>query len=140
MRKIPIYCEHKEGQKELLSIAKKVNPILPDKECFDKNGAVLTPEEIEYKWKTNNQQKITHSLAIVVGNHDIKKTKETPIQLLEAALKKVNHDDLDITAIVIGDYQKARKLAAKIADRAGVLVTELYQLEKKLSKLDRKKL
>lgn len=140
MRKIPKYCEHKEGKKQLLRIAKKVTPILPDTECLDGNGAPLTPGAIEDKWKTTYLNEITYKLVKVVGNHNIKKAKETPVQLLEAAYKKVTHDDLDITAIVIGDFKKARKLATKIADRAGDLEKELYEQEKKLKKLHRKKL
>lgn len=67
MRNLPKYCESREGKKELFQIANNVDPLLPNSECVDEQGNYLKPEEIEAKWKTNNQQEITNSLRKAVS-------------------------------------------------------------------------
>lgn len=99
MRQIPKFCESKGGKKELLQIAKNIRPGLPDEMKLNEDGTELSTDEIEHKWKVKNTQEITNRLIKAVGRHDIHKERETPLQLLEAALKKITHDDLDITAI-----------------------------------------
>ena len=72
-----------------------------------------------------------HSLGIL-------KVKETPLTLLEAAYKKLTHEDMDLSAITLGDHDKARKLAADIQTEAGNIEGQIYQFQKKLKKLVKK--
>ena len=58
--------------------------------------------------------------------------------LLEAALKKLNHPDMDPSAITKENYQRAMKLTKEIQDRADELESEFYNHQKNLKKLKEK--
>ena len=73
------------------------------------------------------------------NSHETLKEKETPIELLETAYRKLTHENMDLTAIRIGDYGKACKLAGQIKQKADELENQIYHYEKDLKKLKRKK-
>ena len=139
MRDLPKYCRTKEGKKEIMKIAKDVEPVLSNSECIDSNANQLDPAAIDLKWAAKNRQSITFHTTRAASSHEILKEKETPIELLEAAFKKLTHDDMDLDHISVGDYRKAMRLAAKIKATADELETRIYHLEKEYRKLETKK-
>src|SRR5258708_37032204 len=62
MRDVRKLCECKESRKELLKISDDVNPLLPEKECRDKNGKPLSLEQVDDKWAERYQETILHKL------------------------------------------------------------------------------
>lgn len=140
MRDFNKYCRTKEGKKEILKITDEVDPLLPQAMRFDKNGNSLGPEEIDAKWAAKNKQSIIYHVKNAKGGHETKKEKETPLSLLEAAYKKLIHEDLDLTHLSISDWNKARKLAADISSRAVELEKLIYDFQKNYKKLQNKKL
>jgi hypothetical protein len=139
MRNLPKYCRTKEGKKEIKKIAEDVEPVLPRDQCFNKNGNPLEPKEIDEKWAAKYRQSIIHHTKKAYWNHETLKEKETPIDLLEAAYKKLTHDNMDLRTIAVGDFKKARKLAADIKAKADELETQIYYQEKDYKKLAYKK-
>jgi hypothetical protein len=139
MRRLPKYCSTREGKKEILKIADEVEPVLPDKECLDSHGKPLSIADIEAKWATKNQRPIIHRLKNAAKIHESQEEKETPLSLLEAALKKLTHKDMDITSIVSTELGKAREFATSIQERAHELEGEIFHLEKERKKLLHKK-
>ncbi len=139
MRNLQKYCETKDGKRELLRIAHTVEPILPSEECVDKDGNPLDSAAIDAKWASRNRQVIIQQISKAKYEYETVRLKETPIDLLEAALKKLTHDRMTLTDIKIGDHKKAMKLAAKIKKKADELETEIYHLEKSVDQLDTKK-
>ena len=95
-------------------------------------------KDIDAKWAAKNLQPITFHLKRASKSHESRKEKETPIGLLEAALKKLKHQDMDLSVIAVGDYKKARDLAAEIQREAHELETQIYHQGKKLKKLENK--
>ncbi len=138
MRDLAKYCGTKEGKLEVLKIAEKVELVLPRDQCVDKHGNPLTPTDIDAKWAAANQRSIIYYIKKARTCHEIKKEKETPIGLLEAAYKKLTHEDMDLSAIDVADYGKARKLAADIKGRADGLESKIYQLQKEHKKIPSK--
>jgi len=130
MRDLAKYCGTKEGKHAVLKIAEKVEPVIPRDQCMDKDGTPLPMTDVDAKWAAANQQSIIHQIKKARTYHEIKKEKETPIGLLEAAYKKLTHEDMDLSAIDVADYGKARKLAVDIKGRADGLESEIYQLQK----------
>ena len=63
------------------------------------------------------------------------KEKDTPIELLEAALNKLRHENLDLAAIAIKDYDTARELASEIKTIADELESDIYHQKKNLKDL-----
>ncbi len=139
MRNLPKYCRTKEGKKAIKKITEEVDPVLPTEEHFSDNDEPLSPAEVDAKWAARNKRLIIYNLKRASRSHETLKEKETPVDLLEAALKKLTHDDMDLSAIGICDLAKARKLAAKIQTRANELESQIYDYEKKLKKLVHKK-
>ncbi len=139
MRDLPKYCRTKEGKKDIMKIAEEVEPVLPRDECFDKDGKPLDLKAIDAKWAAKYRQPIIYHTKKACRSHETQKEKETPIGLLEAAYKKLTHDDMDLTAIAVRDFEKARKLAAKIEKKADELEGQIYCQEKDYKKLTHKK-
>jgi hypothetical protein len=56
--------------------------------------------------------------------------KETPLTLLEAALRKLNHEEMQVTAIAVAQFGKARQFASDIQKRAREIEGEIYHAQK----------
>ena len=137
MRILPKYCRTKEGKKSILKIADEIEPTLPKSECFDKSGNPLKPEVVDAKWAARNKQMIIHQVKKAALCHDTKKERETPLELMEAAYKKLTHDDMDLDSIAVSDLGKALKIANKVKEAANELASQIYQIEKNLKNLQR---
>ena len=135
MRELPKYCRTKDGKRAVKKIAEEVDPMLPREALFDANDEPLSLEEVDDKWAARNKQHVTHNLSKAVRSHEHLKDRETPIGLLEAALKKLIHDDMDLTTIRTEDYGKARALAADIQKEANALERQIYSHLKQFKKL-----
>ena len=140
MRDLHKYCTTREGKKELLNIPNKVEPFLPTEELFEdpEQKKPLSRQDVDAKWSARNIESITFHLKRASKSYESKREKETPIGLLEAALKKLRHKDMDLSSISTGDYDKARKLAAQIQNEASELETKIYRQKKNLKTLTRK--
>lgn len=137
MRALPKYCRTKEGKKEITKIADEVEPALPQSDCFDNEGNPLSAADIDARWASKHKQPITYHLKKASKTHETQREKETPLELLQAAYKKLTHDNMDLSAITYSDFKKARELVVNINARADELEHELYQHEKALQKLTR---
>jgi len=135
MRALPKYCATKEGKKEIRKIAEQVDPVLPATECIDEQGKALSPADIDRKWATKNQQAIIYHVIKARQSHEKKAEKETPLGLLEAALRKLNHEDMSIKSVLLDDLHKARGIISDIRSRVDDIEHEIYQSEKEFKKL-----
>ncbi len=130
MRQLPNFCRTKAGKNAILRIAEEVDPLLPQDDTVDDAGAPLPLEVVDAKWAARNKQPIIRYLKKAAKHHEHKREKETPLDLLDAAYKKLTHDDMDMSALGVGDFGKARTLIAKIAERANELEKILYRHQK----------
>jgi hypothetical protein len=137
MRDLPKYCGTKEGKKEVAKITEEVEPVLASKECFDQKNTPLTADEIDAKWAAKNRESIIHHLKKASRSHEIRKEKETPLELLEAAYKKLTHEDMDLRSINQADYKRARDWVVQIKSRAEEIEGEIYHMQKEFKKLGR---
>ena len=76
-------------------------------------------------------------VAIRKVEHD--KELETPLTLLQEALKKLNHENMDPDTLGTSNLDKAFKISKEIQQRAGELESEFWEQKKKLKKLGGKK-
>ena len=139
MRHLPNMCALKESKKEILDLANKVDSSLPQDEQFDATGNSLSPDEIDKKWAQRQQQKIIMLTKKALDHVEASKEKETPLMLLEAALKKLTHEEFSVERIPHSQYADARKLASSIQTVASDIEHQLYDNEKKLKSLQRKR-
>ena len=141
MRDLHKYCNHREGKKELLDIPKEVEPVLSIDEQFEdlEQKNPLSRQDVDAKWSAINIEPITFHLKRASQNYFSQKEKETPIGLLDAALKKLRHNDMNLSSISANDYKKARELTISIQNEAKDLEKEIFDQQKKLRKLTEKK-
>jgi len=139
MRKLPKYCRDSDGKKELLRLGRDVDLIIPPAEQFDDDGNELTPKEIDDKWVANNKKKIAYHVHKAAHFNAELTKKETPIELLRAAYKKLMHDNMNLDEVNVADYSMARKLAVDIKNRAKEIEQTMYEFEKNFKRLKNKK-
>jgi len=140
MRNFPKYCGTKDGKKEIKKIADEIKPVLPPDKCVDEEtGNSLTPEKIDIVWAAENRQKINYHVKKAADIQEQKKEKLTPLELLEAAYKKLTHEDMELNRIDIAHHNKARRLVVKIKECAEYMEDELYHFKKAQKKLNKKK-
>ncbi|MCC6695795.1 MAG: hypothetical protein IT365_09210 [Candidatus Hydrogenedentes bacterium] len=139
MRDLPNFCRTKEGKKEIKKIAKEVEPVLPRDQCFDPQGNPLSADAVDMKWAANNREAIIYHTKKASQCHETLKEKETPIELLDAAYKKLTHENMDVTAIAVADYKKAMRLAAQIQREAKNIETQIYHQDKDYKRLVQEK-
>jgi hypothetical protein len=138
MRKLPAMCGPKESRKQVLAIANEIESTLPNKEQFDAQDKPLSPDEIDRKWAQHHQQKLIMLTKKALDFVEQSKEKETPLALLEAALKKLTHEDFKVENISHTEYQEATRLAADIEKTARDIGRQLYDNTKKLKSLRKK--
>ncbi len=139
MRQLPKLCALKESRKELLKISEEVDATLPSKARFDETGRPLSVEQIDRKWVERCQQEIIHRTKKAIDFQESNQERETPITLLDAAYRKLTHEDMDVRSIALADFEKARKLASDIQKRAQQIETAIYHYKKECDSLATKK-
>ncbi len=138
IRRLPKICRH--SKKEILAISKDVEDDISEHEKTDEEGNLRPIDEQDNMWAAaGSREVIIHRVKKALQQDTYKEEKETPMTLLKAALKKLQHDRMDISAITISDHKEARDLASKIKAKAKELEGTIYKAQKKTKKLTTKK-
>jgi len=137
MRDLPNMLENGEAKRELF----KINQISQDlkEKRQDANGNEHDERTIDKFWGGENEQQIFHHLATARMLQTQKTELETPLHLLEVALSKITHKDMDVSAVNALEYERAMKLTKDIQREAHELECEFYDLMKERNKLKTKK-
>ena len=113
MRELPKLLQTKSAKEELykmLDIDWKLSP----SEMFDEYGVEYSEREKDKFWGTKFETEIVGSVKKAENIHDKERDEETPLSLLQSALKKLEHKDLVVSAIRKNDMQMARTILSKI--------------------------
>jgi hypothetical protein len=138
MRLLPKLTGVKESRKEVLKISDEVDASLPAKDLVDSDGTPLAPEENDRKWAQRYQPHIINRVKKALDFREKNEEKETPLALLEAALRKLTHEEMLVKNIAAADFGKARQLAADVQTRAKDIEAEIYDYKKKYDGLGKK--
>ena len=130
MRQLPKYVALKESRKEILKVSSEVPDQLPQRDRLDEKGEPLSITQNDRKWVDQAQTGILHHLKKAMEYQASHQEKETPIGLLDAALRKLNHDEMDVRKIRTDDFHKARQIASDIQKRAKDIEKEIYEYQK----------
>jgi len=131
MRDLKKLLNNTESKKLLTSLEREVDIQLPHKDCYDKDGNELPIRTLDTIWGKKYHKEFAYKINAAYGHLENQQEKETPLTLLDAALRKLNHDKMDLKNISLSDQKKAMKLAAAIKERANELESEVYQYQKK---------
>ncbi|MDT0676472.1 hypothetical protein [Autumnicola musiva] len=138
VRKVPKYLANDEAKKLILEIA-DVPEDIPEELKYDKSGNKLSEREIDEKWGANNREKILGNLIKAYGHLSNQEQRDKPLELLEDALKKLQHDNLKIENMGIDYYGKALDLTKNIIEEAEKIHKAIDDARYKMKKLSKKK-
>lgn len=138
MRDLPKWLKNPEAKKELFKLL-DIDLELPDDECFDEEGREYDERKKDQIWNGKHQELLIRQVKRAQHLFDHEKERETPLDLLEDALKKLNHEKMDPQAVKIEDLTKAMKLACAVKDAANELESTFYHLEKRKDKFIKSK-
>jgi len=139
MRKLPKLTAVQDSRKELIKISDLVPDQLSQRDHFDDKAEPLSIEQNDRRWVDQSERDILHHLKKALDYQASHQDKETPLTLLEASLRKLNHADMQVGAIAVADFNKARQLAADIHKRAKEIECEIYHAQKEHASLATKR-
>ena len=137
IRDLPKWIEHKDSKKELLKLNDIDHNLAPE-EYIDKHGNEHEPRDIDKIWASKHATEIIRQVKKAQQLCEHKEDRERPIDLLEDALKKLDHEDMDTSAVSHNDMKKAMGLTKEIQERAHVLEREFYYHIKNYTELPKK--
>ena len=129
MRELPRYTEH--GKRHLLEIGHNVKHELSQEEKTNEKGELLPQYAIDEKWKNKYKTEVIRGLIKAREACESGSEKNAPITLLLDALKKLNHEDMIVENIEVGDLRAALKRTNQIKTRNEELKKEIYKRMKK---------
>ncbi|NVN18264.1 hypothetical protein GUA46_07920 [Muricauda sp. HICW] len=132
------YIENPTAKKHLIAIAKEVDEDIPEKEKKDKEGNRYKEREIDEKWGNKYKNEILGNLMQAYKAVNNKIERDKPVDLLNDALKKLNHDNLKIENMGTEHYNKALSLTKKIMAKAESIYNEVDHARGELKRLSRK--
>ena len=133
MRSFTKWLANSQAKIELIKIT-EIDNDLSQEEKVDKNGNELDPRIIDKIWGGKNETEITEHVRVARDLFDYNHLAETPLTLLDAALKKLNHEKMKLRSILISDQDKAKILISGIRERIKEIEHEFYQIGKQSKK------
>ena len=135
MRDLPKWLTNPESKKALIKLA-DIDVEIPRDKMYDSTGVERDERTVDKVWGQLNATAITRSVKMAKNSFEHQEERETPIDLLEGALRKLNHDDMRPDAINASDIAKAMQLARQIKERAEHLEHKFYDYQKSQRKLE----
>ena len=132
MRDFDKLLTDKDAKKELLKL-KTIPWELPREENYDKDGNEYSEKEKDKRWSERHKPIFINQVKKAQQLVDRANMLEDPLELLDAALKKLTHERMHLT-IRNEDLPKAIELAEKIQNEAKQLKSSFYQLQKNVRK------
>jgi len=133
IRIMPKILANKDAKKELMKI-KSVSNNLSENE-YSENDKLQT---IDKKWGNKNATTIIGSVKKAINIIEHEKEIETPLTLLDGALKKLNHENMVPEALDIFKIEDALKKSKEIQERAHILEKIFWEQKNKVKKILRK--
>lgn len=138
VRKLPKYLINEEAKKHILDV-KNVPEDISEKLKYDKDGNKLSEREIDEKWGADNREKILGNLIQAYRYVHNQQERDKPLELLEDAYKKLQHDNLKIDNMGTDYYEKALELSKKIIEKAEEIHKEVDKARYNFKKLVKNK-
>lgn len=134
MRDLPKLISNSGAKKELFEL-NKINFELPIDETTDEEGKQIDEKTKDIMWGNKYAKDVIWHVKKAYEIFEQKKEKDTPIELLNAAIDKLNHSNMDINSIDLDRLDEAMKLTREIQIRANEIEHLLYDFKKNKNKL-----
>lgn len=132
MRKFPKMLKNDLAKKEILKVSN--NPMELTQEEITRDGKEIDVREQDKIWGGKYGSEIINSVIKATHIIDEEKLRDKPIDILDQALKKLEHDDLDLEDINPLEIEQAMEIVDEISDRAESIYSELDKLRFKFKK------
>lgn len=132
------FLGNEEAKKIIFEIVDKVDIDISEEEKFNEDGTRISENDIDRKWGKKYEEVIVGSLMKAKRLIENQIERDKPLDLLEDALKKLNHDNLKIENLGIEHYNKGLKLTKEISNKAMEIHSEIDHARGKLKKLKNK--
>lgn len=133
MREFPKLLADEDAKRAILKLS-EIDSRLPSKERFDKKGEEIDPRTLDKIWGEKHASEITRHLKKAIDIYGYTLKAETPLTLLEAALKKLSHEKMELKSIQPSDAERALIFLRSIRKKIQELETALYHIQKDLKK------
>ncbi|MBS1595550.1 MAG: hypothetical protein JST90_14635 [Bacteroidetes bacterium] len=137
MRDLPKLLGNAQAKKELFTLV-KIDFDLPKEEATDEEGKPVDEKTKDIIWGNKYAKEVIWHVKKAYDFFDQKKDQDTPIELLNAALDKLNHGNMDVKAVELGRIDEAMKLTRDIQVKANEIEHAFYELKKNKGKLNNK--
>lgn len=117
IRKLPKYLANANATESILRIA-DVPDDIPEKAKYDKQGKRHTEREIDSKWGALNENGVLGPLLNAKRELNNQEARDKPLELLEDALKKLKHPNLEVKNMGAEYYEQGMKLAQDISEKS----------------------
>jgi len=94
---------------------------------------------IDGRWASKNENLIIGRVKKAVQTIEHEKELETPLKLLQDALSKLNHENMDPDSLDTYKIDEAFKVSKEIQERAHELEKEFWERKQRFKKLINKK-
>lgn len=126
----------KERAREQLLKLNEIDINLPKDKQFDENDNEYDERTKDRIWGSLHNEVLHHRVNEARRCYQYKDTIDKPIDLLEQALKKLNHDEMDPEKVdVVNDLERAIKITQEIQKRANALESNFFNIKKRKNKL-----
>ncbi len=138
MRDLPKWIANSDAKKELKKLL-EIDFSLTEDECFDKEGNEYDERKKDQLWGVKHANTLIKNVKTAQRIVEHEKDQETPITLIEAAIKKLEHENMDLTTIdILKHYKEVREKLVQVQELASELESEWFGLKKNLKKLKSK--
>jgi len=127
-----------DAKKYFIKIAKEVDEDIPDDEKINDAGEKYSERIIDEKWGSINRKVILGNLMQAYKTVYSKSERDKPLDLLEDALKKLNHENLKIENMGTEHYKEALLLTKKISEKSDEIYGEIDHARGNLQKLTKR--
>lgn len=117
IRKLPKYLGNPEATAHILKIAEVADDISEELK-YDKQGNKCSEREIDAKWGALYEKEVLGNLFQAQRHLNNQENRDKPLELLEDALKKLNHNNLKIENMGFEYFEKGLEMSQMIAVKA----------------------
>jgi hypothetical protein len=130
MRTVPKMIKHPNSKKELDALLSSVEMKLDSDEALNKDGSEANNREKDRIWGKKYEEEFQRRLKNAQKIILYKQERDTPMSLLNEALKKLKHKEMDIASVPLSEISDFMQLCRDIARLSTEIESEAYHIDK----------
>ena len=131
MRTVPKMIKHPDSKKELDALLSSVEMKLDSDEVLNKDGSDANNREKDLIWGKKYEEEFQRRLKNAQKIILYKQERETPMTLLRDALKKLEHQEMDVSSVPFSEIKDFMQLCRDISSKANNIENEAYHIDDK---------